>query len=59
MFVLQHENASTLMFDYLIEDNNLLEHFKAWNLNETDLIFIKEMILGSPSTNGLVISYTK
>jgi len=53
----KHENASTLMFDYLIEDNNLLEHFKAWSLDETDLIFIKEMILGNPSTSELEWGY--
>ena len=43
-----------MMFDHMIEDNNLLKHFREWELNDTDLIFIKEMINGCPSTNDSV-----
>jgi hypothetical protein len=34
------------MLDYLIEENNLKRYFKAENLSDLDLIFIKEVILG-------------
>ena len=44
------------MFDFMVKENSLLKYFKEWNLNEIDLIFIKEMIVGCPQTNGLVIS---
>eukprot|EP00112_Aurelia_sp_Birch-Aquarium-sp1_P010337 Seg2212.4 transcript_id=Seg2212.4/GoldUCD/mRNA.D3Y31 product="Deoxynucleoside triphosphate triphosphohydrolase SAMHD1" protein_id=Seg2212.4/GoldUCD/D3Y31 len=45
-FQWKHENASTMMLDYLIADNDLWPFFEEWNLNAKDLIFIKEMIAG-------------
>jgi hypothetical protein len=36
------------MLDYLIKDNGLWDLFQQENLDETDLIFIKELILGHP-----------
>ena len=52
--ILQHENASTMMLDYLIEDNNLWPFFEEWNLNKRDLIFIKEMIAGCKNPENQV-----
>ena len=34
------------MLDHLIQENDLWPSFKEYNLNETDLIFIKELIRG-------------
>ena len=34
------------MFDYLIEDNNLQQVFKENDIQEEDLVFIKELIYG-------------
>lgn len=44
-----------MMFDHLIEENGVMKYFKYWGLNETDLIFIKEMIAG-PATSESVIA---
>lgn len=49
---LQHEDASILMFDHLVDDNNLKPVMNEYRLitegdNENDLVFIKEMIKGS------------
>jgi HD superfamily phosphohydrolase len=41
-----HEHASIAIFDILIEENNLLPEFKRFGLNEADIHFIKELILG-------------
>ena len=32
------------MFDHLIEENNLIDDFRAYGLKENDILFIKEMI---------------
>jgi hypothetical protein len=32
------------MFDYMIEKNNLMPFFRQADLDETDIIFIKELI---------------
>ena len=45
-FVVQHEEASTAMFDYLIEANQLMEAFAQYGLTEKDISFIKEQIAG-------------
>lgn len=42
----KHEKGSTEMLDHLIQENDLWPSFKEYNLNETDLIFIKELIRG-------------
>ncbi|XP_006813924.1 deoxynucleoside triphosphate triphosphohydrolase SAMHD1-like, partial [Saccoglossus kowalevskii] len=42
----KHEQASVDMFDYLIEDNNLMGVIKDYGLNEKDITFIKEQIAG-------------
>ena len=44
--ILQHEEASVKMFDYMIESNNLKDVFEDYGLNEQDLTFIKEQIKG-------------
>uniref|UniRef100_A0A669EC71 Uncharacterized protein n=1 Tax=Oreochromis niloticus TaxID=8128 RepID=A0A669EC71_ORENI len=53
---LQHEDASILMFDHLVDDNNLKPVMNEYGLitegdNENDLVFIKEMIKGSLKNN--------
>lgn len=48
LIFLKHEDMSLRMLDYLIADNNLMEDLKAENLNEEDVCFIKELILGHP-----------
>ena len=42
----QHEQASIDMFDYMIKVNDLMPFFEQENLDETDLIFVKELIFG-------------
>lgn len=50
--MLQHENASVLMFDYLVTDNNLEPVMKQHGLVlPEDLDFIKEQIAGPLDTN--------
>lgn len=54
---LQHEDASILMFDHLVDDNKLTPVMNAYGLitegdNENDLVFIKEMIKGSVMNNS-------
>ncbi|KAM4562222.1 deoxynucleoside triphosphate triphosphohydrolase SAMHD1-like [Odontesthes bonariensis] len=45
----QHEDASIRMFDHLVEANRLQSEMENDGLEEeTDLIFIKELILGKP-----------
>lgn len=41
-----HEHASLAIFDILIEENNLMPYFHKYGLNEDDIHFIKELILG-------------
>ena len=42
-----HEDSSIKMFDYLIEDNNLMPVLAALgNINADDILFIKECIAG-------------
>ncbi|KAK7079542.1 SAM domain and HD [Halocaridina rubra] len=52
-----HEDASVRMFDYLIEENNLHEYFRMYNLHERDLLFIKELIRGPKIINGATWPY--
>uniref|UniRef100_A0A3Q3BR79 HD/PDEase domain-containing protein n=1 Tax=Haplochromis burtoni TaxID=8153 RepID=A0A3Q3BR79_HAPBU len=57
---LQHEDASILMFDHLVDDNKLTPVMNEYGLitegdNENDLVFIKEMIKGS---SGLFLEKT-
>ncbi|CAG5125643.1 unnamed protein product, partial [Candidula unifasciata] len=47
-----HEQASKDMFDYLVEKNNLQEVFKSHGLNETDMVFIKELITPNMGKDG-------
>ncbi|KAK3581153.1 hypothetical protein CHS0354_024685 [Potamilus streckersoni] len=42
----KHEDASVEMFDYLIEDNNILPAFQEYGLDRQDITFIKEQIAG-------------
>jgi hypothetical protein len=34
------------MLDYLIQKNNLMPYFEQVDLDETDIIFVKELIFG-------------
>lgn len=43
----KHEEASVKMFDHMIKVNNLLPSFSKYNLEENDVIFIKELIAGT------------
>ncbi|XP_064385626.1 deoxynucleoside triphosphate triphosphohydrolase SAMHD1-like isoform X2 [Halichondria panicea] len=42
----EHEQGSLKMFDYLIEQNHLMEEFKKYDLSDKtdDIVFIKELI---------------
>jgi HD superfamily phosphohydrolase len=42
-----HEHASIGILDILIEENSLMNEFNKYGLNEDDIHFIKELILGS------------
>lgn len=42
----QHESASVMMFQHLLESNNLKVEFERCGLSEIDVIFIKEQIEG-------------
>ena len=46
-FILQHEDLSLRMLDYVIEENELWPEFVKYGLDETDLVFIKELIHNS------------
>ena len=43
---LQHEDASVQMFDYLVNDNKLIQEFEKYNLSDVDRTFITEQIRG-------------
>ena len=43
---LQHEQGSVDMLDHLISSNNLWTAFEDYGLTQTDLVFIKELIVG-------------
>lgn len=62
MCVLQHENTSVVMFDYLITHNDLKPVMEQHGLVlPEDLDFIKEQIAGPLDTNaaqGLKVSAT-
>ena len=42
--VTQHEVASEMMLDHLIEENGLMEEMRKYGLNQNDVDFIKELI---------------
>ena len=50
--VTQHEVASEMMLDHLIEENGLMEEMRKYGLDENDVIFIKELIVG-PAKNAV------
>jgi len=47
-----HEKASMDMFDFLLQENNLMPLFEQNQLVEKDLVFIKELIFGPMGENG-------
>ena len=49
---MQHEDASVLMFDHMVESNNLLREFLKYNFEDADLTFIKEQIAGPQDCAG-------
>ena len=36
------------MLDHLLKENDLISEFEQYGLKEQDIVFIKEMIIGSP-----------
>ena len=44
---MQHEDASVMMLDHLIKDNGLMEEMEIYKLDDNDVTFIKELIVGS------------
>ncbi|XP_064399038.1 deoxynucleoside triphosphate triphosphohydrolase SAMHD1-like isoform X2 [Halichondria panicea] len=42
----KHEEASVMMFEYLLSSNNLHSEFEGYGLGERDVLFIKEQIAG-------------
>ena len=48
----KHEEASVAIFEHLVETNDLMETFENVGLDDTDLIFIKELIYGPLDDNG-------
>ena len=48
----RHEKTSLAMFDYLIEENNLLPVFEKHGFDDKDLTFIKELINGPLEENS-------
>lgn len=40
------------MFDHMVEVNELKPSFETYGLTENDVIFIKELIAGSPLDEG-------
>ncbi|XP_042212094.1 deoxynucleoside triphosphate triphosphohydrolase SAMHD1-like isoform X2 [Homarus americanus] len=49
----KHEEASVKMFDYLLEVNNLDDEFEKYKLGDKDKKFIRELIGGAKSANGI------
>ena len=45
---LQHEKTSEEMFDYLLDANQLRQAFQKFGLNEQDIEFVKELVVGRP-----------
>jgi HD superfamily phosphohydrolase len=43
----KHEVASVMMLDHLIEENGLMEEMMRYGLDENDVTFIKELIIGA------------
>ena len=52
----RHERASIMMFDHLLESNNLRPVFKHHGLSERDIVFIKEMIYGELPAEDAIVS---
>ena len=46
-FSVQHEMASLMMFDHLLQVNNMQEHFTQYGLTNQDISFIK-LLIASP-----------
>jgi HD superfamily phosphohydrolase len=42
----EHEAASASLFDFLIEDNNLLPEFAKYGLDAAHIKFVKELVFG-------------
>lgn len=58
LLLAKHENASVAIFEHLVETNDLMETFESVGLDDTDLIFIKELIYGSLDDNGGTVRRT-
>lgn len=50
----QHEQASVMMFDHLLEVNELCADFYQYGLDDNDILFIKEQIAGPKSLAEVV-----
>ena len=58
LLLAKHENASVAIFEHLVETNDLMETFESAGLDDTDLIFIKELIYGPLDDNGGTVRRT-
>ena len=58
LLLAKHENASVAIFEHLLETNDLMETFESVGLDDTDLIFIKELIYGPLDDNGGTVRRT-
>ena len=58
LLLAKHENASVAIFEHLVETNDLMETFESVGLDDTDLIFIKELIYGPLDDNGGTVRRT-
>lgn len=46
MIFLQHEDASVMMFDHMVDSNDLVPVFEKYGLGPADRTFVKEQIRG-------------
>ncbi|PIK47803.1 putative deoxynucleoside triphosphate triphosphohydrolase SAMHD1-like [Apostichopus japonicus] len=53
----KHEKLSVNMFEHMLKKNNLREQFKKYNLQEGDIMFIKEQIDGDEEKMKEIWSY--
>jgi len=49
----EHEPMSIMMLDHMIKTNDLMPRLRKHGINETDLIFIKELIVGPLDESGM------
>lgn len=57
-WALQHEHGSVMMLRYLIEKNGLMDEMKKYNLTQTDVSFIEELIVADKSLDVKHVSHS-